>query len=76
MKTITINVSEPIYLEFQAYARRQDRTTAELIREAMEAYRQRWQDRQGSLRTLAPLDLGAVKLPFSQDDDLLGEMLE
>lgn len=75
MKTITINVSEPVYLEYQAYARRHDRTTTELIREAMEAYRQRWVERHGSLRSLMPLDLGAVKRPLSNDDDLLGEML-
>lgn len=75
MKTITINVSEPVYLEFQAYARRHDRTTAELIREAMEAYRQRWAEHRGSLRTLAPLDLGKVRRALSRDDDLLEEML-
>ncbi len=39
MKTITINVSEPVYRDFQEYARRNDRTTSELIREAMEEYR-------------------------------------
>lgn len=75
MKTITVNVSEPVYLEFQEEARRQDRTTAELIREAMEAYRRRWRSGRGSLRELPPLDLGEVKHPLTQDDDLLGEML-
>jgi hypothetical protein len=75
MKTITINVSEPVYLEYQAYARRHDRTTAELVREAMDAYRRRWSERHGSLRNLQPLDLGTVKHPLSLDDDLLEEML-
>lgn len=75
MKTITINVSEPVYEEFQAHARRQDRTAAELIREAMEAYRQHWTERRGSLRDLVPLDLGEVKRPLAEDDDLLDEML-
>lgn len=75
MKTITVNVSEPIYREFQEYARKQDRTTAELIREAMEAYRQRWTASQGSLRDLKPLDLGAVRHPLGPGDDLLEEML-
>ena len=75
MKTITINVSEPVYLEYQAYARRHDRTTTELIREAMEDYRRRWAERQGSLRSLVPLDLGTIKRSLSSDDDLLGEML-
>jgi hypothetical protein len=75
MKTITVNVSEPVYAEFQEYARRHDRTTAELIREAMEAYRARWTHKRGSLRDLPPLDLGEVKRPLSADDDLLAEML-
>jgi hypothetical protein len=76
MKTITVNVSEPVYKEFQEHARRLDRTAAELIREAMEAYRQRWARQGGSLRQLVPLDLGAVRRPLSGEDDLLGEMLE
>ncbi len=73
MKTITVNVSDPVYREFQEYARRHDRTAAELIREAMELYRERWRRRRGSLRDLNPLDLGEVREPES--DDLLGEML-
>lgn len=76
MKAITVNVSEPVYREFQEQARRLDRTAAELIREAMEEYRRRWAGRRGSVRDLAPLDLGAVEQPLSSDDDLMGEMLE
>jgi predicted transcriptional regulator len=76
MKTITINVSEPVYREFQQHARRQDRTTSELIREAMEEYRRRWTDRRGSVRDIAPVNLGKVLRPISRDDDLLAEMLE
>ncbi|MBX3269932.1 MAG: hypothetical protein KF729_06705 [Sandaracinaceae bacterium] len=75
MKTITVNVSEPVYREFQEYARRHDRTTAELIREAMDAYRQRWSMGAGSLRDLAPVDVGRVLAPLGADDDLLDEML-
>lgn len=76
MKTIAVNVSEPVYREFQEQARRQDRTAAELIREAMEAYRQRWVRSSGSLRDLPPLDLGAIEELLSGEDDLLGEMLD
>ena len=75
MKTITVNVSEPVYLEYQAYARRHDRTTAELIREAMDAYRRQWSERGGSVRGLTPFDMGEVKRTLSEDDDLLDEML-
>lgn len=74
MKTITINVSEPVYRELQSYARRQDRTTSELIREAMAQYVHERVRSEGSLRALPPLDLGKVIKPVTRNDDLLAEM--
>lgn len=76
MKTITVNVSEPTYREFQEYARRKDRKTSELIREAMELYREQNIRDSGalSLRGLRPRSLGRVLSPFESEDDLLGEM--
>jgi hypothetical protein len=41
MKIISLNVSEKTYTEFKKYAQDQDRPVAELIREAMELYRDR-----------------------------------
>jgi hypothetical protein len=76
MKPITINVSETVYGDYQEYARSLDRPTAELIREAMEAY---WRDRiksRPSLREHSALSVGKVKIPFTGEDDLLGEMLD
>lgn len=77
MKPITINVSESTYREFKNYARRQDRKTAELIREAMELYREKKILDSGatSLRELRPQSLGKVLQPLSLEDDLLGEMV-
>ena len=77
MKPITINVSEITYREFKDYARRQDRKTAELIREAMELYREKKILDSGaySLRDLRPVSLGEVLQPMSSDDDLLDEMV-
>jgi hypothetical protein len=76
MKTISVNVSEPVYRDFLEYARRTDRTAAELIREAMELYRAQRIATRGRVRTLAPIDLGAIITPLGPEDDLLGEMLE
>ncbi len=74
MKTITVNVSEPVYRAFQQYAREHDRTAAELIREALAVYsEQRLQPRK-SLRELQPLSLGKVLRPLRSGDDLLEEM--
>lgn len=75
MKTITINVSEPVYRDFQEHARREDRSTAELIREAMAAYRDQRIRPKVSLRLRAPLSLGEVLRPLTDDDDVLDEML-
>lgn len=74
MKTITINVSEPIYREFQEQARKVDRTASELIREAMEYYARSRLRESRSVLALPPLDLGRIKRPLSSKDDLLAEM--
>ena len=74
MKTITLNVSEPVYRAFRNYARQHDRTASELIREAMEDYRnERLRPRQ-TLRSLRPLSLGKVFRPLKTTDDLMEEM--
>jgi hypothetical protein len=57
MKTITVNVSEPVYADFQRYAEQQDRATAELIREAMENYRQSKIRPVRSLRESRPISV-------------------
>ena len=74
MKTITVNVSEPVYRAFQTYAHDHDRTASELIREALAAYcEERMRPRQ-SLRGLHPLSLGKVLRPLRAGDDLMEEM--
>jgi len=76
MKTITVNVSEVVYKEFQKYAKSRDRKTSEIIREAMENY---WKEKiagQTTLADLTPVSLGKIlKNGFSKEDDLLEEML-
>lgn len=75
MKAITINVSETVYRDFQAYAKKSDRTTSELIREAMELFwRDRIRDKPGLL-DYEPASVGRVLRPLSPEDDLLDEML-
>jgi hypothetical protein len=74
MKTITINVSEPVYRAFRQYARQHDRSTSELIREAMQGYAERTMRSKQTLRGLPPLALGKVLSPLGPNDDILGEM--
>ena len=58
------------------HARRTDRTAAELIREAMELYRDQRIRRRTSLAALKPMNLGKTLRPLTSGDDLLGEMLK
>ena len=76
MKTITVNVSEPVYEAFRAYAEKVDRKTSELIREAMEEYRQQHMSRRTSLRDRRPTSVGGSIAPITGEDDILGEMLD
>ena len=76
MKTISVNVSEPVYEDFMQHAQRTDRTAAELIREAMDLFRNERIRPRTSLAALKPLNLGKTLKPLSNRDDLLGEMLK
>ena len=76
MKTITINVSEPVYRDFQRFAKARDQTASELIRAAMEEFRERRIARSTTLADLNPVSVGRVLKPLSTGDDLLGEMLD
>jgi predicted transcriptional regulator len=74
MKAITINVSEPVYREFQRYATTLDRTTSELIREAMEDYLDQKLSRHASMKDLEPVSLGRILRDTTTRGDLLAEM--
>lgn len=76
MKTITINVSEPVYDDFRRAAQTLGRPTSELIREAMEGYRRDRLRPQRDLQGFRPQSLGRVLQPLVRDDDLLNEMLD
>lgn len=76
MKAITVNISEPVYREFQAYSKRVDRKTSELIREAMELYRRTYMEGRTSLRDRRPATAGGPVQPIETQEDLLGEMLD
>jgi len=75
MKTITINVSEPVYAEFKAASKTAGRPTSELIREAMELYRRERLRRPGDLGGFRPRSAGRVLRPLTREDDLLDDML-
>jgi hypothetical protein len=76
MKTITVNVSEPVYEEFRRASRSQGRPTAELIREAMETYRRDYLRPRFDLSGFRPRSAGRMLKPLTRDDDLLADMLE
>ncbi|MBN2341316.1 MAG: hypothetical protein JXX29_17005 [Deltaproteobacteria bacterium] len=75
MKTITINVSETDYKAFQEYATHHDRTTSELIREAMTQYRAAHMEKGQCILAAPPISVGKVRQTLLKSDDLLEEML-
>ena len=75
MKTITVNVSEPVYNDFQDYAKSVDRKTSELIREAMEDYRDHKIKPRTTLLNIEFTSVGEVLQPLVVDD-LMDEMLK
>lgn len=74
MKTITINVSEPVYRDFQRFASAQDRSTSEIIRQAMEEFRDRKIRPARSVAESAPYYAGKVSGSW-WPGDLSDEML-
>ena len=76
MKTITVNVSDPIYRDFTVYAKQMGNSASELIRRAMEDYHQRFILRKTTLRNRRPVSVGAPMQPIGREEDLLGEMLD
>lgn len=75
MKSISLNVSDPVYKIFQAESARRDRPTSELIREAMEDYVKNRVSPSHSLADLKPLSLGKPLLPINWSDDVFEEMI-
>ena len=75
MKAITINVDDGVYQDFSREAQRLKRPTAELIRQAMERFREQRLIRRTSLRDIRPYDAGGAVKPLTSDDDILGEMV-
>lgn len=75
MKTISLNVSEPVYAAFKFEAQRRDRKTAELIREAMEDFLHAQLPARSSLLDAPPaISVGKLKRkwPTSRDQMLAG----
>lgn len=75
MKTITINVSEPVYEDFRYASKHSGRPTSELIREAMANYHRQYLRPRSDLRGFRPHSAGKLLKPLSRNDDLLSEML-
>ena len=77
MKAVTIHVNEPVYREFKEQARQRERPTSELIRAAMDEYRERHFCGGTSLaEPMPPASVGAVLEPWGSRAELLGSYLD
>jgi len=71
MRAVTIHVDEPVYRDFQRLSRRAKRSTSDLIREAMENYRQKFSPVRIPLWQAAePASVGKIKLPWLGREEL------
>ena len=77
MKAVTVHLDDPVYREFQKVARKTRRSTSELIREAMEAYRKTLVKKQSSLAEAGPAaSVGQILTPWAGREDLLEDFFE
>ena len=77
MKAVTIHLDESIYSEFQSLARKSKRTASDLIREAMQVYRDRSKKNTHSMAEAPPpASVGAVLKPFSNRGDMLEDFFD
>ncbi len=77
MKTISVEVSDPVYEELQIFAQKAARKTSELIQDAIEEYRRAHIAKRGtSLRDRRPASVGGPIQALHTDDDILAEMLD
>ena len=77
MKAVTIHLDEPVYRDFQKIARRTKRSTSDLIREAMEYYKQQLvKTRKPLWQGASAVSVGQVLKPWKGREDLLGDFLE
>ena len=77
MRAVTVHLDDPIYREFQKVARKTRRSTSELIREAMEAYRRTLVKKQSSLAEAGPAaSVGQILTPWVGREDLLEDFFD
>jgi predicted transcriptional regulator len=77
MKAVTVHLDDPVYREFQKVARKAKRSTSELIREAMEAYRRTLVKKQSSLAEAGPAaSVGQILTPWPGREDLLEDFFD
>jgi predicted transcriptional regulator len=77
MKAVTVHLDDPVYREFQKVARKTNRSTSELIRDAMETYRRTFVKKQTSLAEACPAaSVGQILTPWTGREDLLEDFFD
>lgn len=70
MKPVTFHADEEVYAHFQREAKARQRSTADLIREAMAEFRRQHLERRGSIFDGEPHQMGRILKPFSSREEL------
>ena len=72
MKAVTLHLDESVYSDFQSLARKSKRTASDLIREAMQVYRDRYKKNTHSLAEAPPpASVGVAFKPLTTREDML-----
>jgi Arc/MetJ-type ribon-helix-helix transcriptional regulator len=77
MKAVTIHLEESVYSDFQTLARKSKRSASELIREAMDLYRQKVKKNTHSLTDSPPAaSVGDILEPWSKRSEMLDNFFD
>lgn len=77
MKAVTIHLEESVYSDFQTLARKSKRSASELIREAMDLYRQKVKKTSHSLIDSPPAaSVGGVLQHWSKRSEVLDNFFD
>lgn len=77
MKAVTIHLEESVYSEFQKMAIKSKRSASELVREAMDLYRQKVKKNSHSLIDSPPAaSVGGVLQPWADRSEILDNFFD
>ena len=76
MKTVSIEIPESLYAEYEDYAQRRNTNVADVIRMALELHRARLRKGTHSIRDIKPVSMGKILKPWASRAELLEDFFD